>query len=916
MERKKKSLRKRNMSTEEGPLELSKRVKQNTKTKSTMLTAQSEGGSKNKTTSEKPKTVRVNVISSNRFLDNLGLKITKRILEYIRLVYSRKKESEQESMKISFKANQPRKLIFQFKPSSLKPKNKPRDDYEEFVRNEFDGIRQKARNALFVYYKDFIKETDKSINKIFSKLNLPFDTKLFWMIYKDYSNGVETFKTRKLQDISLLFNDFSEFRVNVEKFPRYPLQTRKYVEISKYQSALNKSMKEHGDMFSADSMLKSDLKPNCRDCQCDSTKLNTESYCEISKFRNTYKSTCKDKASNIECDDNCGCNQNCINRPIQQKNTEQLKKRVEVKLCWGADLFTRKNLCCLMPSYLTFEQQSYYANKIISGLNEYGYEGWNISHCLRTLVKESEKEITLLKKKPKKNNLGLNNLSERCFKENKEEKLKMAEESLLVFSNLLKNSLIAQVRPALRIHSKGLGVVCGSQQGIKKNSLVVNYLGEVYPPWFWCIKQDVIKSFLLMVKKGKLKNFAQYKNNFNIDFYNIMLEKHRNEPKGRDVVIVDPIIRGNFASRLSHSCDPNVVALPVVSKGKYSIAMFALRPIAPGEELTFDYCSFTESETEFRNSVCLCGTLLCKGHYLGYTKKHVNFFAGEEKSLLLDHSATFFMVNNACVLKGCLTSFDDKKAKLLLEYGLGDNTFKDAPLWLKNWAFFVLETIIKERSDLYKKLLDKEYFRNVNEMNPLSQKEVLAKFEIDSLYFQRINNLIISIDKMGFFIRKQNKKFKTLKPLKQLNLTQHINIIKKILENVKDCLSRETTKATIEEVDSYLKNKPTTTIPNLLSDISKNKKYKRFLKGKFLLLKLSSLLHNSKEEPIRALGDILHFSALTIVYFTSTTYDSFSIPIDVRHCDLTNSKRSLQLNTAPESEQLDSLLAPIITLQK
>lgn len=32
----------------------------------------------------------------------------------------------------------------------------------------------------------------------------------------------------------------------------------------------------------------------------------------------------------------------------------------------------------------------------------------------------------------------------------------------------------------------------------------------------------------------------------------------------------------------------------------------------PGEELTFDYCSVTESEREFREAICLCGTSNCR----------------------------------------------------------------------------------------------------------------------------------------------------------------------------------------------------------------------------------------------------------------------------------------------------------------
>jgi hypothetical protein len=37
-----------------------------------------------------------------------------------------------------------------------------------------------------------------------------------------------------------------------------------------------------------------------------------------------------------------------------------------------------------------------------------------------------------------------------------------------------------------------------------------------------------------------------------------------------------------------------------------------------GEELTFDYSCITESEKEFREAICLCGTRRCRGSYLYY----------------------------------------------------------------------------------------------------------------------------------------------------------------------------------------------------------------------------------------------------------------------------------------------------------
>jgi SET domain-containing protein len=41
------------------------------------------------------------------------------------------------------------------------------------------------------------------------------------------------------------------------------------------------------------------------------------------------------------------------------------------------------------------------------------------------------------------------------------------------------------------------------------------------------------------------------------DFYNILLERPRDDPDGYDLMFVDAAFMGAFASRMSHSCTPN-----------------------------------------------------------------------------------------------------------------------------------------------------------------------------------------------------------------------------------------------------------------------------------------------------------------------------------------------------------------------
>lgn len=136
-----------------------------------------------------------------------------------------------------------------------------------------------------------------------------------------------------------------------------------------------------------------------------------------------------------------------------------------------------------------------------------------------------------------------------------------------------------------KIHSKGLGIFCKRKSGIKTNSLVIEYFGEIYRPWHWFEKQDVIKQG----QNAKLLPLDLP------DFYNITFERHLNDPHGYNILTVDPILHGNYSSRLSHSCSPNCQTINKVRNGQYSIGMFTRSDISFGEELCFDYCSVRQS---------------------------------------------------------------------------------------------------------------------------------------------------------------------------------------------------------------------------------------------------------------------------------------------------------------------------------
>jgi hypothetical protein len=84
-------------------------------------------------------------------------------------------------------------------------------------------------------------------------------------------------------------------------------------------------------------------------------------------------------------------------------------------------------------------------------------------------------------------------------------------------------------------------------------------------------------------------------------------------------ICIDAFIGGNEARYVNHSCDPNCET--VLAEGEIHIV--AMREIAAGEELTYDY-GYTLDEESVEEALqrypCRCGTAQCKGTILRLEK--------------------------------------------------------------------------------------------------------------------------------------------------------------------------------------------------------------------------------------------------------------------------------------------------------
>lgn len=98
----------------------------------------------------------------------------------------------------------------------------------------------------------------------------------------------------------------------------------------------------------------------------------------------------------------------------------------------------------------------------------------------------------------------------------------------ITYALALKDAIQEYTIDVFRIHPKGTGVVCMNPEGIKPHVFVTEYLGELYPSYRWCERMDVVDQ---AQKTFDLKPTLP-------DFYNILLERPRQDPNGYGLLYV------------------------------------------------------------------------------------------------------------------------------------------------------------------------------------------------------------------------------------------------------------------------------------------------------------------------------------------------------------------------------------------
>ena len=275
-----------------------------------------------------------------------------------------------------------------------------------------------------------------------------------------------------------------------------------------------------------------------------------------------------------------------------------------------------------------------------------------------------------------------------------------------------------------RIHPKGHGSVVIGEGGLKANSLVTYYRGEVYPAWRWCEKLDAVEH---VQRELNLRPNLP-------DFYNMAMERPKKDPRGYCLLFVDASRKSGLGSSFSHSCNPTCEVRVVSLNGKLSLSMTTLRDLEQGEELTFDYNAVTESVNEYRFAVCLCGQKNCRGSFLHYAT------ADCYQQVLSRNSPVAARFAN--LVRGCMKQIMSKEdTELLLKHGFNTASFgavsfnhhvssadpqstpdsiENVPIWLRTFVADCLRYIEYERRALPVALL-------CNQMERLEKNKIKSK---------------------------------------------------------------------------------------------------------------------------------------------------------------------------------------------
>ena len=184
-----------------------------------------------------------------------------------------------------------------------------------------------------------------------------------------------------------------------------------------------------------------------------------------------------------------------------------------------------------------------------------------------------------------------------------------------------------------------------------------------------------------------------------------------------------------------------------------------------GEELTFDYASVTESEKEFREAICLCGTAACRGSFLTYSGSRSFQAVMSEKHGVLHRQA---------VILHAASPLTDEDREILNEFGVRESclgrhgTPDRVPAWLEKWAALVLRFVKLEKELLPAALLALPPALGV-------YTQASAEAEAKGVADTRLQNIVVTVDKMRYCLKQRGSpRIPPLRRLSEAEVVDHL----------------------------------------------------------------------------------------------------------------------------------------------
>ena len=416
----------------------------------------------------------------------------------------------------------------------------------------------------------------------------------------------------------------------------------------------------------------------------------------------TWKTECPWRLNKTEWNDDWGWKGSADkwwNSEIRNRMGLVMNKDVKSDVkAWGMDHYTFYAILLMMPWWFVDVLKNKFVDEIIKPqLLLCDDKGWDLVYCLKQIL----------------NNPNI-------------------PEIFQTFTKILYSVLITY--PAIkeeyyRIHNIGVWVVWTKREGIKWSQLVSEYLGEVYHPYRW--KEEIEWNH----QAQKLKIISQDTR----DFYNMIFDRHLNDPEGIDYLIIDPKNKGNFWSRMNHSWDPNTTIISTIVDGKYRLAAYAIKDIKYGDELTFDYFSITDDLEEFENSIWLWGKMCWNGRYLAFESERSMNIVSDKAHCYIQR------VYSVILVSWYSTELTEDDKNFLSKHHVGKKLLDKSPNWLKKWLALIWRYI------------DYEY-NNFSELAKKWKKltHVESLETAKNVYDQRINGLWATVDMVVYQLRLMN----------------------------------------------------------------------------------------------------------------------------------------------------------------